>query len=76
MGHAVLAAGRIGAERELARERDAFGVWVGVGGSIRSGYVPLMPVPPWDVSYDIWAMGTLLDMIQNDPDLHACVVVS
>eukprot|EP00969_Alexandrium_andersonii_P225732 9969014-Alexandrium_andersonii.AAC.1 len=46
--------------RELAREHVAFGGWVGVDGAFRSGYVTLMPIPPWDVSYDVWALGCLL----------------
>eukprot|EP00969_Alexandrium_andersonii_P236579 10444026-Alexandrium_andersonii.AAC.1 len=35
-----------------------------------------MPVPPWDVSYDVWAMGPPIDLIDKNKMMHACMVVS
>eukprot|EP00969_Alexandrium_andersonii_P093083 4109503-Alexandrium_andersonii.AAC.1 len=35
-----------------------------------------MPVPPWDVSYDVWAMGPPLDLIDMHKMMHVCMVVS
>eukprot|EP00969_Alexandrium_andersonii_P373270 15483614-Alexandrium_andersonii.AAC.1 len=73
MGHADAKPGVAEDVRELAREHVAFGSWVGIDGALRAMYVPLMPVPPWDVSYDVWAMGPLLDLIDVNPLMHACV---
>eukprot|EP00969_Alexandrium_andersonii_P119385 5278231-Alexandrium_andersonii.AAC.1 len=38
-------------------------------------YVPLMPAPPWDVSYDVWGMGLPLDLIDKDKKMRVCMVV-
>eukprot|EP00969_Alexandrium_andersonii_P172973 7646349-Alexandrium_andersonii.AAC.1 len=35
-----------------------------------------MLVPPWDVSYDVWAMGPPLDLIDKNKMMHVCVAVS
>eukprot|EP00969_Alexandrium_andersonii_P214023 9451329-Alexandrium_andersonii.AAC.1 len=71
MGHTEMKNG-VGREaRELAREYVALGAWVGVDGAPRSGYVPLVPIPPWGASYDVWAMGPPLDAIHNSQWMHA-----
>eukprot|EP00969_Alexandrium_andersonii_P029875 1303992-Alexandrium_andersonii.AAC.1 len=76
MGHTELKAGHDGGARELAREHAAFGAWVGIDGALRSGYVPLVPVPPWGVAYDVWAMGPPIDVVQDSQGMHACMAVS
>eukprot|EP00969_Alexandrium_andersonii_P040443 1773453-Alexandrium_andersonii.AAC.1 len=35
-----------------------------------------MPIPPWDPSYQAWAMGPALDTFQGRPERHACLVIS
>eukprot|EP00969_Alexandrium_andersonii_P078787 3474492-Alexandrium_andersonii.AAC.1 len=35
-----------------------------------------MPVPPWDASYDVWAMGPPLDLIDKNKMMHVCMVAS
>eukprot|EP00969_Alexandrium_andersonii_P037843 1659352-Alexandrium_andersonii.AAC.1 len=70
MGHAILRQGVAMDVRELASESTAYGWRVSVDGALRARYVPLMPVPPWGVSYDVWAMGPPLDLIDNNKMMH------
>eukprot|EP00969_Alexandrium_andersonii_P224673 9922496-Alexandrium_andersonii.AAC.1 len=74
MGHSVPKQGTADNVRELASECAAYGGWVSVDGALRAMYVPLMPVPPWDVSYDVWGMGPPLDSIGKDKKMHVRMV--
>eukprot|EP00969_Alexandrium_andersonii_P300277 13275105-Alexandrium_andersonii.AAC.1 len=35
-----------------------------------------MPVPPWDVSYDVWGVGPPLDLIDKEKKMHVRMLVS